>query len=83
MQIKSIPVTIPLLNPNEPEVRLASLMIVEGQNVIQGQVLATLETTKSTTDLTAEIGGFVINLNYAEGETPWIGSLPRVYLIKS
>jgi acetyltransferase EpsM len=69
MQIKSIPVTIPLLNPNEPEVRLASLMIVEGQNVIQGQVVATLETTKSTTDLTAEIGGFVINLNYAEGET--------------
>ncbi len=69
MQTTSAPVTIPFLNPNEPEVRLASLAIVEGQSVTEGQVLATLETTKSTADLTAETSGFVVNLRFAEGET--------------
>jgi sugar O-acyltransferase (sialic acid O-acetyltransferase NeuD family) len=57
-----------LLNPNEPEARLAFLAIREGQQVAKDDVLATLETTKSTADLPAEADGFIAGLQHREGD---------------
>lgn len=69
MEPTAIPVSIPLLNPNEPEARLVSLAIEEGQFVDQDETLCTLETTKSTADVIAEVEGFVISLKFSEGDT--------------
>ena len=64
----AIPVIFPLLNPNEPEARLVALAVKEGQQVAKDDVLATLETTKSTADLPAEADGYVAGLQYREGD---------------
>jgi acetyltransferase EpsM len=62
------PVIIPLLNPNEPEAYLVSLVVQEGQFVEKGQVLCTIETTKSTAEIEAERPGYVLNLRYRQGQ---------------
>lgn len=74
MNTPAIRVNIPLLNPNEPESRIVSLAIAEGQYVQHGELLCTLETTKSTAEVLAEREGFIIGLNYAEGDTAYAGS---------
>ncbi len=61
-------VLVPLLNTNEPEARLTSLAVKEGQRVESGEVLCTLETTKSQVDLKAERDGYVIGLQANVGE---------------
>lgn len=66
---KLIPIKIPLLNPNEPEALLASLGPAEGAAVKQGQVLAVIETTKSTGEIEAEANGYLVGLRYAPGAT--------------
>ncbi len=63
------PLTIPLLNPNEPEAMLAELHVQEGQLVTAGDLICTLETTKSTNDLHAEVDGYIAGLHCAEGDT--------------
>lgn len=68
METNPFQVKIPLLNPNEPEAKLVFLAIEEGQYVEQGDLLCTLETTKSTAELTAERDGYIINLIFSEGE---------------
>ncbi|MES0361082.1 MAG: NeuD/PglB/VioB family sugar acetyltransferase [Anaerolineales bacterium] len=75
-------VSIPLLNPNEPEARIVSLVIQEGQFVEQGELLCTLETTKSTAEVIAEVGGFIISLQFSEGDTAQAGA-PLCYLASS
>lgn len=62
-------VLIPLLNPNEPDALIASLQITEGQAVTKGDLLCTLETTKSANDLHAEADGYVIGLRAQAGDT--------------
>ena len=66
-------VTIPLLNPNEPEALLATLHVQEGQHVAAGDLLCTLETTKSAADLQAEQAGFVVGLRSQQGRTVYAG----------
>jgi acetyltransferase EpsM len=68
-------VIIPLLNPNEPEARLAALHVSAGQAVNEGDLLCTLETTKSTFELIAEIGGFICTLQYQAGESVRAGEI--------
>jgi pyruvate/2-oxoglutarate dehydrogenase complex dihydrolipoamide acyltransferase (E2) component len=68
-------VTIPLLNPNEPEALLAALHVKEGQQVAAGDLLATIETTKSTADLMAEKAGFIAGLRLATGQTARAGDI--------
>lgn len=63
------PVTIPLLNPNEPEALLAALHVQEGQRVALGDLLCTLETTKSAADLHADQAGYVVGLRAERGQT--------------
>lgn len=60
--VAATPVTIPLINPNEDEARLVAVHAKSGQRVKAGAPLATLETTKSTFELTAEKGGYVIGM---------------------
>jgi len=62
-------VLIPLLNPNEPEALLADLHVQEGQKVATGDLLCTLETTKSTVELPAEQNGYIIGLRLNQGQT--------------
>jgi sugar O-acyltransferase (sialic acid O-acetyltransferase NeuD family) len=66
-------VTIPLLNPNEPDALLAALHVQEGQYVAAGDLLCTLETTKSAADLPAEQGGYVVGLHSLAGQTVHAG----------
>lgn len=67
-------VKIPLLNPNEPEAKLVSLTVAEGQFIKEGDLLCTLETTKSSADLVAEHDGYVIGLHFSVGETVKAGA---------
>jgi acetyltransferase EpsM len=75
MPAEAIPVLIPLLNPNEPEALLAALHVGEGQSVSSGELLCTLETTKSTAELTAEAAGYVTGLALVAGQTARSGDL--------
>ena len=75
MQPVVISVLIPLLNPNEPEARLVSVDVQEGQHVSKGDVLCTLETTKSTSELVAEIDGYITGLHVALGDTVMAGDI--------
>lgn len=71
----STEITIPLINPNEPEALLADLHVSEGQQVERGDILCTLETTKSTAELEAERSGYVIALQFEAGQTVKSGDL--------
>jgi acetyltransferase EpsM len=68
-------VILPLLNPNEPEAVLAALFVSDGQWVDKGNPLCTLETTKSTMDVEAQMGGFVVGLSLAQGDRVSAGDL--------
>ena len=63
-----VPVFIPRLNPNELEASLVSLAVQNGQAVRAGDLLASLETTKSAGDVLAEADGYVIGLRAAAGQ---------------
>ncbi len=60
-------VSVPLLNPNEPEARLSALHVREGQAVEAGAPICTLETTKSTLEIASERKGYVVGLAATEG----------------
>lgn len=66
---KLIPIQIPLVNPNEPEALLASLEVQEGQAMKKGEVIALVETTKSTAEVQAEAEGYLVGLMYQEGDS--------------
>lgn len=66
---EAIPLTVPLINPNEPEARLAMLAVHNGQAVRLGDPVATLETTKAAHELVAEHAGFIAGLRAEVGET--------------
>jgi acetyltransferase EpsM len=70
-----IPVLIPLLNPNEPGAMLAALHIATGQHVNEGDLLCTLETTKSTAELAAQAEGYVVGLHVSQGQTVQAGEV--------
>jgi sugar O-acyltransferase (sialic acid O-acetyltransferase NeuD family) len=61
-------VLIPLLNPNEPEVQIVEILTRSGQKVRHGDVLCTVETTKSSNEITAEQSGYVVALVSATGD---------------
>ncbi|MEX2161882.1 MAG: NeuD/PglB/VioB family sugar acetyltransferase [Anaerolineales bacterium] len=61
-------VTVPLINPNENEARLVAVHVKRGQKVKAGALLATLETTKSTFELSAEKVGYVAGISAKPGE---------------
>jgi sugar O-acyltransferase (sialic acid O-acetyltransferase NeuD family) len=71
----TIEISFPLLNPNEPEALLASLHVREGQQLAEGDLLCTLETTKSTADMHAEAAGYLIGLRVSQGQIVNAGDL--------
>lgn len=68
------PITVPLLNANEPEARLVGVHVADGQRVEAGAILFTIETTKAASDVEAPTAGFVRMLA-AEGDTVSVGDL--------
>src|SRR3990172_882556 len=68
-------ITIPLINPNENEARLVVLHVKPGQKVKAGELLATLETTKSTFELNAEKVGYVVGISAKPGEAIKAGAV--------
>jgi acetyltransferase EpsM len=70
-----VSVLIPLINPNEPEAMLAAVHVTEGQHVEAEEILGTLETTKSTADLVADIDGYVAGLHFEQGQTVRAGQV--------
>ncbi len=72
---KLTPIKIPLLNTNEPEVLLAALEAAEGTAVEAGQLVAVIETTKSTGELVAEKDGYLVGLRWQEGDTLQAGEV--------
>lgn len=70
-----LPVTIPLLNTNEPEAQIAALHVQPGQSVTRGDLLCTLETTKAAADLEAAGEGYVVGLRFAQGDTAHAGDI--------
>lgn len=68
-------VLIPLLNPNEPDAVLADLYVSEGHFVHKGDLLCSLETTKSTADVTAESDGYIRALSFSKGQRVHAGEL--------
>ncbi len=63
------PILIPLLNPNEPEALLVSLEVSEGKPIKAGQVIAVIETTKSTGEILAESEGYLVGVRFRQGDT--------------
>ncbi len=61
-------VKAPLVNPNEPLALLASLHVNEGQKISSGDLICTLETTKSVMDIVAEKDGYIVGLRVNAGE---------------
>ena len=61
-------VLIPLLNPNEPEVQIVEILAHTGQKIEQGDVLCTVETTKSSNEITAEQSGHVVAMESKAGD---------------
>lgn len=70
-------ITVPLLNANEPEARLVTVHVSDGQAVEKGTLLFTIETTKAATDIEAPLDGFV-RLLAQEGEVLGVGALLAV-----
>ena len=64
-----IPVVIPQIDPNDYEALLAGLHVRDRQMVHAGEILATLETTKSTQELAAETDGYILGLAFTAGDT--------------
>jgi acetyltransferase EpsM len=61
-------VLVPLLNPNEPEVQIVEILTRSGQRVEVGDVICSVETTKSSNEITAESAGYVIAMNSKRGD---------------
>jgi len=68
-------VKIPLLNPNEPEAKIVSLAVEEGQYVSKDSILCVLESTKSTAEVIAETDGYVVSLQLAENDLAQAGAI--------
>jgi acetyltransferase EpsM len=65
--MEATPVIVPLINPNENEARLVAWHAKDGQKLKAGAVMATLETTKSTFEVTAESDGYAAGLDAKPG----------------
>ena len=72
---KLLPIKIPLLNPNEPEALLSSLEIAAGEPVNQGDIVAVIETTKSTGEVYAEAAGYLVGVRFKQGDSLTAGDV--------
>ena len=66
---------VPLVNANEEEVVLVSLSVIEGQAVSSGDLLAVVETTKSTAEIHSEESGYLVGLMFQVGDVLHAGDV--------
>jgi sugar O-acyltransferase (sialic acid O-acetyltransferase NeuD family) len=52
-------ILVPLLNANEPEAHLVDIHVKEGQPVVKGTLLFTIETTKAASDIESQGTGYI------------------------
>lgn len=71
----AVPIRFPLINTNEPESLLTALFISEGSLVKKGEIICTLETTKSSVDLHADTSGYLVGINYETGQLVQAGDI--------
>ncbi len=55
-------VEVPLVNPNEPDALVVDVALPEGGHASAGDVLCSLETSKSVEDVYADVSGYVFGL---------------------
>ncbi|MBG0770769.1 MAG: NeuD/PglB/VioB family sugar acetyltransferase [Anaerolineaceae bacterium] len=75
MSEKLIPIHVPLLNPNEKEALLVALEAVQGSAIQQDEVVAVVETTKSTGEVTAPASGYLVGVRFEPGQTLLAGDV--------
>jgi len=75
MSEKLIPIHIPLLNPNEKEALLVALEVAEGGAIAQNDVVAIVETTKSTGEVIAPASGYLVGVRFEPGQTLMAGDV--------
>ena len=61
-------VIAPMLSVNEPEAQLVALFVTTGSKVEVGDPLCTLETTKATFEVEAEVEGYIHDVLVAKGQ---------------
>ena len=64
----TVEIKMPRLGVNDEYVTLVSWSVEDGAAVCAGQILATIETTKETSELTSEVAGYVHFLVEADSE---------------
>lgn len=68
-------ISVPLINPNEREVVLTGLFVNENQIVKDGELIATIESTKSTMDINSERTGYIRGLTKSVGDALLAGDI--------
>jgi sugar O-acyltransferase (sialic acid O-acetyltransferase NeuD family) len=68
-------VEVPLVNPNEPEAIVVDVIVSDGKEVSEGEVLCVLETSKSVEDMYAPASGYVVGLDAKLGTTVTAGNV--------
>ncbi|MET0697819.1 MAG: NeuD/PglB/VioB family sugar acetyltransferase [Acidimicrobiia bacterium] len=68
-------VEVPLVNPNEPDALVVDVAFPEGGYVSAGDVLCSLETSKSVEDVYAEVSGYVFGLAAKLGSSVTAGNV--------
>lgn len=74
----SRPVVVPLLNANEDELQVVRVLVAEGDQVKEGDLLAVLESTKASMELESPAAGFVRRIHAAAGDSVKVG---RTFLL--
>jgi pyruvate/2-oxoglutarate dehydrogenase complex dihydrolipoamide acyltransferase (E2) component len=69
----------PRVNNNDDEVQLVNLSVTIGQQVVAGQVIATVETAKAAVDVEADKGGYVLRIDAAVSDFVAVGK-PLLWL---
>jgi sugar O-acyltransferase (sialic acid O-acetyltransferase NeuD family) len=70
-----IPIPMPLLNPNEKEALLVALEVAEGAALAEGDLIAEVESTKSTGEILAPAAGYLVGLRFSPGQTLTAGEV--------
>ena len=65
----------PMLSVNEPEAQVIELFVTTGAKVSVGDPLCTLETTKATIEVEAEVEGFIQAVLIAKGQQVIAGTV--------
>lgn len=70
-----IPIPMPLLNPNEKEALLVALEAAEGAALAEGDLIAEVESTKSTGEILAPAAGYLVGVRFSPGQSLAAGEI--------